>query len=136
MSFFSRILGLSRTARPAAPDCWRLDGTEIRLDLGRAAELKAPGTALRLEGPGLATRVLVVHDAGDRFYALVNRCAHFGRRLDLLESGELMCCSVNRSRFDLEGRKLSGPAKGDAQPLPVVREGDILRVDLAALAGK
>jgi len=128
--FFKALAGVCQT-RPLSPEAWRLEPGSVRIDLDRAGELNQAGGAARLEGRGLARRLLVVR-AGVGFLAFENRCAHFGRRLDPVPGQEtLRCCSLNHSTYDYQGRRLAGPARGDLKTLPVEQAGQELIVSLA-----
>lgn len=112
-SIWQRLLGIPATAKPRNSDCWEYSHGVLKINLDKASELSRRGNAIRLEGSGLPKRVLVYCDINGSYYALHNRCTHLGhRRLDpLIEDNCLQCCSVGQSRFDLEGKNLSGPAK-------------------------
>ena len=120
MGILSRIFGISKTQKPSDPGCWGFAGGRIEIDLSRAPELSQAGGALRLEGGGLPARVLVFQGDDGRHYALRNKCAHAGRRLDPLPGQpQVECCSVGKSRYDYSGTNLSGMAKGPVETFPV-----------------
>ena len=130
VGFFKAILGICRTP-PLDTALWTAEGNQVTIRLGDTAALTPVGGATRLEGQGLASSVLVVHAGGDEYLAFENRCTHSGRRLDPVEGKEeLRCCSVNHARFDYQGNKLSGPAKGSLKKYPVKRRGEELIVTL------
>lgn len=112
-SVWQRLLGIPETSKPVNSDCWEYSHGVLKIDLDKATELNRRGTGIRLEGRGLPKRVLVYQDIYGSFYAFHNRCTHMGhRRLDPLPGENcLQCCSVGKSRFDLRGNNLSGPAK-------------------------
>ncbi len=130
--FWQRILGIPATALPADPACWTYAGGRINVDLSRAPELAAPGGALRLEGNGLPARVLVVRGSDGAFHAVKNRCTHLGhRRLDPCPGGDgVQCCSVNKSTFDLSGKRISGPTRKPVTAYPVSEKDGRLIVEL------
>ena len=112
-SIFQRILGICATKRPSDEGCWTLDNGKIVVDLARAPELAERSGAIRLEKKNIPDRMLVIRGDDDRYYAFRNRCTHMKRRLDPVPgTGNVQCCSVNKSTFDYEGKKVSGPAKG------------------------
>jgi Rieske Fe-S protein len=114
MGFFKRLLGICQTKEPSDVGCWMYAKGEIVVDLARAPELSLKGSALRLEGRSLPTRVLLVHGLDGNFYAFVNKCTHGGRRIDpLADTDQVQCCSVGKSTFDYAGKKISGTAKKD-----------------------
>jgi nitrite reductase/ring-hydroxylating ferredoxin subunit len=129
MSIWKRILGISSTKPPAEAGCWRYNTGTVEVDLSRARELARPGGAIRLEGSGLPTRLLVVHGEDGKYYALKNKCTHFGRRLDPLPGQPLIqCCSINKSTYDYTGEKVSGPAGGSVTLLPLEDKGGRLLI--------
>jgi nitrite reductase/ring-hydroxylating ferredoxin subunit len=131
MGFFKRVLGICRTKSPAHPDCWKPGDGKIEVNLAQAAELGEPGAAIRLEGSGLAGRVLVLKAEDGAFHAFINKCSHAGRRLDPLPGQALVeCCSVGKSRFDCTGERLSGSAKQAIKPLQVEEQAGKLIISL------
>ncbi len=128
MSFFSRIFGICQTKPPADSGAWKVTDRGLEVELGRTPELESPGGAIRLEGPGLKARVLLLRGEDKALHAFVNKCTHGGRRLDPLAGQDrIQCCSVGKSVFDYQGRRISGSAKKDLTPLKVEeREGRAL----------
>ncbi|MGE0082892.1 MAG: ubiquinol-cytochrome c reductase iron-sulfur subunit [Desulfococcaceae bacterium] len=119
MKFFKRILGICET--PAADEqSWRVSDNQIILDLNKIPAFSKPGSAVRLEGRGLADKILLVHGTDGNYYAFVNKCSHMGRRIDPM-AGEsaLCCCSVSKSAYTYDGKVISGPAKSPLRTLPV-----------------
>jgi cytochrome b6-f complex iron-sulfur subunit len=134
LDFFKAILGICKTA-PLDPGLWTAEGNQVTIRLGEAAALAPVGSAVRLEGSGLSSSVLVVHAGSDVYLAFENRCTHGGRKLDPVEGKEeLRCCSINHSRFDYEGNKLSGPAEGALKKYAVEKRGEELIVILDGAA--
>jgi cytochrome b6-f complex iron-sulfur subunit len=132
IGFFKALMGVCETS-PLDGELWTLEGKQVTVRLTEATALAPAGGAARLEGKGLASSVLIVHAGGDEYLAFENRCTHFGRRLDPVEGkGELRCCSVNHARFDFQGNKLSGPAKGPLKKYAVQKRDDELIVTLDA----
>jgi cytochrome b6-f complex iron-sulfur subunit len=130
IGFFKAMMGICETP-PLDAELWTLGGSEATIRLGQAVALAAMGGAARLEGKGLTSSVLIVHAGDGKYLAFENRCTHGGRRLDpVAENEELRCCSVNHSRFDYQGNKLSGPAKDPLKKYPVEKRGEELVVTL------
>jgi nitrite reductase/ring-hydroxylating ferredoxin subunit len=131
-SFFQRILGVSATSKPLDPQCWSFDDGKILIDLGRAIELKKPSGALRLEGDELPMRVLVIRGDDGKFHAFHNRCTHIGhRRLDPVPAtGAVQCCSVGKSTYTYDGKKIFGPPTGAINTFKVEVDGERLIVFL------
>jgi len=130
LDFFKAILGICKTA-PLDAALWTAEGNQVTVRLGEASALAPEGGAARLEGSGLSSSVLIVHAGQDEYLAFENRCTHGGRRLDPVEGkSELRCCSVNHSRFDYQGNKLSGPAEGALKRHAVEKPGEELIVIL------
>jgi nitrite reductase/ring-hydroxylating ferredoxin subunit len=131
-SFFQRIFGLPTTSKPLNPQCWSFSDGKILIDLSRATELKKPGGALRLEGGGLPRRVLVLHGDDGNFHAFHNRCTHIGhRRLDPVPGqGTVQCCSIGKSTYNYDGKKVYGLPTGPIITFKVEVEGERLVVFL------
>jgi cytochrome b6-f complex iron-sulfur subunit len=128
--FFKALLGICETP-PLDTELWTAEGNQVTIRLGEAAALTPIGGGARLEGKGLVSSVLIVHAGDDDYLAFENRCTHGRRRLDPVEGrAELRCCSVSHSRFDYEGNKLSGPAKGPLKKYAVEKRGEELIVTL------
>jgi len=102
------------------------------IDLNRAMELRKPGGALRLEGGELPIRVLVIRGDDGKFHAFHNRCTHIGhRRLDPVPgNGTIQCCSVGKSTYTYDGKKVYGLPTGSIKTFKVEAEGDRLTVSL------
>lgn len=136
MSWWKRVLGICDTRRLQAPDSWRIEGRDLVLDLQRIAELRHPSGAVRLEGKGLAFRVLIVHGSDGRFHAFENRCTHMGRRIDPLPgANRVQCCSVSKSTFDYGGRPVSGAARNPIRVFETRQQDGLLFVHLDPAAG-
>ena len=69
MSILKQILGICETKKPKDTGCWNIAGGRIEIDLKRAGELTRQGGAIRLEGKGLAGRILIIRDDTGRFHA-------------------------------------------------------------------
>jgi len=128
--FLRAIMGICETP-PLEGELWTPEGNQVTITFGGGAARIPVGSAARLEGKGLVASILIVHAGGDDYLAFENRCTHGGRRLDPVEGeAELRCCSVNHSRFDYAGNKLSGPAKGLLKKYAVEKRGEELMVTL------
>ncbi|MHB8872424.1 MAG: QcrA and Rieske domain-containing protein [Myxococcaceae bacterium] len=90
--------------------------------LGRWRRARTPGQRLSLprplaDGAQFHGEVILVR-AGERVQAFWARCPHLGCRIRRAEEGALVC-PCHGSRFDGEGRRLSGPATSDLRPLAI-----------------
>jgi nitrite reductase/ring-hydroxylating ferredoxin subunit len=113
MGLLKRILGICRTSPPKDQECWRYSQGKLEIDLGKARELADRDGAIRLEGKGLRTRILVFHGNDGKYHALTNKCTHIGgRRVDPVAGSQaLQCCSVMGSTYSYDGQVVSGPAR-------------------------
>ena len=127
-NIFKRIFGISATSKPINPDCWTYSDGKLIIDLKKTPELEKPWGAIRLEGGNLKERLLVVFAEDKKYYVFKNRCTHMGhRRLDPVPgTNTVQCCSVNKSTYDFEGKKVYGPAPEPIITYPVSIEGDKL----------
>jgi len=125
-NIFQRIFGVPATPMPLDPQCWTFRDGKIMIDLKRAPELETLGGALRLEGDRLLRRVLVIRGEDGGFYAFHNRCTHLGhRRLDPVPgTGTVQCCSVNKSTYTYDGRKVHGPTPAPVDTFAVELDGE------------
>jgi nitrite reductase/ring-hydroxylating ferredoxin subunit len=121
MSLFKKIFGICDTRVPADNGCWSVVGDEVQVGMKRAGEILRPGGAVRLEGKGLKTPILLFHGLDGTFYALKNRCTHIGgRRIDpTIERDRVRCCSLMGSVFSYKGDVISGPARKPLTRYPV-----------------
>jgi len=128
-NFFQRILGICATKEPADEGCWRYVEGKVTVDLSRASELESANGAIRLEKKGgLPERILVFKGTDGQYHAIWNQCSHGKRRLDPMSSAsQVQCCSVGKSVFDYEGKRISGSAKSDITAYPVsVEDGKLI----------
>lgn len=132
MEFLKRVLGICETPKPSDDGAWTLNGRTVTVQRDRIRELSEKGGAVRLEGKGLASRLLVVQAADGQFHAYENRCTHMGRRIDAVEGeNKLRCCSVSRTTYDMDGHSISGPGTKPLKRYTVTAEGDRLVIDLS-----
>ena len=131
--FFQRLFGTPATPKPQVPDCWTYADGKLTINLKKAPELKKIGGALRFEGGELPERVLVVFGKDKTYRAYRNRCTHIGhRRLDPVPgTNTVQCCSVNKSTYDENGKKIYGPAPKPVTPYPAAVNGNRLVVTIS-----
>ena len=133
MPLLKRIFGISVTSIPADEGCFTARDGVVELDLARATELAIPGAALRLESAGLPDRLMVLHGIDGTYRAYTNHCACSGWRIDPVPGEhKVRCCTLAQSTYDYDGKKLSGPAKGDLTTHQVEVDGDKLTIVLTA----
>ena len=132
MGIFKKIFGICETKKPKDPGCWTFSDGRVEIDLNRAGELSMPYRSIRLEGKGLAGRILVIRDDTGKFHAYNNRCTHMGRRIDPVSGSQhIRCCSVMGSRFGITGEVVDGPAKGALKNFEVKIEDNKLNIDVS-----
>lgn len=132
-NLFQRVFGIPATPRPADGDCWSYADGKLVIDLKRADELAREGGGLRFEGKPLPCRVLVVRGGAGEYRAFENRCSHVGRRrLDPVPgTAAVQCCSVGKSTYGPDGKRIYGPAPKDIRTCPAHVQGDKLTVTLS-----
>ncbi len=131
MGILARILGICKTGKPQNPDCWQYNEGAVTVDLSRAPELSQPGGAIRLEGKGMPRRLLLFCGQDGNFHAFSNHCTHMGRRIDPLpDQAAIQCCSVLGSRYDYNGKVLSGAARSDLPRFPVEKGDNQIRIPI------
>jgi nitrite reductase/ring-hydroxylating ferredoxin subunit len=109
--WFDRLLGDTDTPRLDNAAAWTYADPVLTLNLDAIPELAAPSSAIRLEADTLPEPLLIVRDS-DVYHVFLNQCPHAQKKLDL-KGGELECTCISRSKFDLEGKRESGPAKSN-----------------------
>lgn len=132
-SFWQRILGISATAKPGDETGWSYNSGELIIELSKTPELSVPGSAVRIEGPLLPKRVLVLFDEDRQYRAFHNQCTHFGhRRLDYVPGTQtVQCCSVNKSTYTFAGKKIHGPNPKPINTFPLEKKGEQLHIRLS-----
>jgi len=109
--FIKAILGICQT-KPLSSDLWSLEEDKVRVKLSQMPEPLPKGGAVYLAGQELSMPILILRTEDDRYLAFADRCTHAKRKLDPVPGeSKLRCCSVFHSTFDLDGNRLSGPAK-------------------------
>jgi len=68
---------------------------------------------------------------GKNFRAFSRRCPHLGCKVNYHPEEELIICPCHKSRFNLEGKYLSGPAKKDLKELPLELKDEGLILELS-----
>lgn len=130
-SIFQRLLGICATKPPADEACWTFQNGTIAVDLARAPELSKPNGAIRLEKKNLPDRVLVIQGDDGQYYAFRNRCAHMKRRMDPVPGAQqVQCCSVGKSTFEYDGKRVAGSAKNPIDTYAVTLENGKLSITL------
>jgi len=133
MGILKRLLGICSTQVPANSGCWTYADGKLEVILDKAPELSQKGGAVRLEGPSLPKRVLVLHGQDGAFHAFPNRCTHIGhRRVDPVPGEDkIRCCSVGKSTFEYSGKLISGSAKESLEPLALESDGSKLVISIS-----
>jgi len=131
-NIIQRLFGMSETKEPKDKSCWSYKDGKIEIDLVKAPELTDGHCAVRFEGKGSPSRVLLIKDKDGFYYAFKNHCTHGDRRLDHVPGTEtIQCCSVGKSTFDFGGLKLSGSAKADIKTYAVAKKKDKLYIHIS-----
>jgi nitrite reductase/ring-hydroxylating ferredoxin subunit len=116
-SIWQRIFGISATNKPQDENGWHYESGKLIISMEKIRELTQPGAAIRFEGKNLPERVLVVFGEDKQYRAFQNRCTHIGhRRLDYVPGTQtVQCCSVSKSTYTFDGKKIHGPAPDPIQ---------------------
>jgi len=77
-------------------------------------------------------RDVVLVRAGEKLTALSARCPHLGCRIGRVAGDELVC-PCHGSRFNLEGRRVAGPAEKDLKALAVEPSREPGKVDVVVV---
>ncbi len=65
----------------------------------------------------------IIFDTRSGPRAISRHCTHLGCRLNYNEESRQLVCPCHHSRFDLNGRRLAGPARRSLDLFPVRRQG-------------
>ena len=106
---------------PAASD----EPITINLADAAYAALDRVGGSAKVPRRGGKPIVLVRRD-GDTFVAFSSRCTHTGCEVDLPDDNGIVECPCHGSRFDSDGRRLSGPARADLPAVEIDIAGQVL----------
>lgn len=130
INIFKAFAGICNTP-PLVNDEWKVAEGKLIVSQDGLKKVDKPGAAVYMAGNQLQRPVLLIKTKEGNFRAYASACTHMGRKLDyLLEENKLRCCSVNHSSFDLDGNKLTGPAKGNITEYQVEREGTDLIIKI------
>lgn len=120
-SFLGTLLAAAGAGLVAA---WASLSGARRAQQVRRVTLERPAA----DGVTFARDLLLVRRGGE-LRAFSARCPHLGCRLNRLDGAELVC-PCHGSRFDLAGRRLSGPAAADLRPLAIAERAEDGRIDV------
>jgi Rieske Fe-S protein len=85
------------------------------------------GGAHKVTDSDVADTVWVTQLQSGQFKALDGACPHQGCAVDFVSAGEGFRCPCHQSRFDANGKVLTGPASSDLRPIAVVVDGKDIR---------
>ncbi len=63
----------------------------------------------------LVEKDFILFDGPDGPWAVSRICTHLGCRLNFSEQENLLICPCHQSRFTVQGKRISGPAKDDLE---------------------
>jgi nitrite reductase/ring-hydroxylating ferredoxin subunit len=130
LSLFKAIAGICNTP-PLEPGAWKVDGNRLIISAEGLQKVEQPGAAVYMAGNSLSRPVLLIRTNEGKLRAYTSVCTHAKRKLDYFPAeNKLRCCSVNHSTFDLNGQKLTGPAKGNITEYKLNQEADKLFIFL------
>jgi cytochrome b6-f complex iron-sulfur subunit len=127
----SAITGTSST--PEAPiDSYTFNNNAIMLDLDKASHLAKVGGSVKMKvsRPNKEElKVIVIRRSEDEYHAFTDKCTHGGRELEYIHNeSKLSCVSFGSSKFNLQGKVLSGPAKDDLGIFELNRIDNVLEI--------
>lgn len=130
IGIFKAILGKCETKK-LDPGLWSLENGVVRVKLGQVNELSVKGSAVYLQGRGLAIPVLIIRTEDGRYMAFANKCTHGSRKIDHVPAeSRLRCCSIGHSTYDYDGNVIKGMAKGPIAKYATEVSGDDLIIRL------
>ena len=122
---------------PLAPEgSYRREEGQVVVTLSATGDLARAGGAVRLALDEKEVKLVVVHSRDQVYHAFADRCTHNGKELDYIHEEQEMRCRSRKSRFDLAGSLITGPAMGGLKVYPVHRQQDELVIEVNSdLAG-
>ena len=108
----------------------RCSASVIEINLESYPELKIPGGYLPIAEIMSGLRLILVHSLQGKYLALNMSCSHKGADVELNKDKTGLVCSLHNSNFNLQGERVSGPARRDLVTFDVVQNGSILSIHL------
>ena len=130
----SAINGISNTPA-ASSQCFTVKDDRMFIHLKKTNSLSYSGGTLKLSyiDPGTLarTKVLLIHTGNNQYQAYENKCTQCGGELEYDSTSRIInCVSIARSKFNLKGEVIKGPARENLRLFPTSMEGDEIVLDL------
>lgn len=131
----SILHGISRTPQ-ASPQCFTVMENNMIIPLQKNTKLTKAGESLKLSYIDrkslVRIKVLIIHINGNLYQAYENKCSLCGNELEYdSTSGILNCCSIARSKFNIRGEVIKGPARENLRLFPTMVSGNDILINLA-----
>ena len=129
---WATISGVGDTPR-IAPDAYGI-GEEgaIRIVLDKVPELAMIGGSVKIVDANINDSLIVVRETEDVYVAASIKCTHRGVEVEYHADEKCFACaSLGGSRFQTNGEKVRGFAKGPLKTYSTSREGNTLIVRLS-----
>ena len=118
-----------------APECFRFEGATVVVDLGRASERLAVGSAVAIVDLSREVYILVACPEKGRYVALDRSCTHnYAQCAYNHRRRTLQCTSLNHAEYGLDGTLLHGRTHGNLRAYDTVRSGSQLVIRLGPRA--
>jgi nitrite reductase/ring-hydroxylating ferredoxin subunit len=107
----SSITGKGKTPK-IRPDAYSIgDGPTVTIDIAEVPSFREVGGSVKIIDERLPDDLIVVRAADDIYIAASLYCTHRGVELEYdNEDKNFVCASAGRSRFQLDGKNISGSA--------------------------
>ena len=100
---------------------------EIRIYVDKVSEFASAGGAVKIFDSRISGPLIVARTAEDTYVAASIQCTHRGVEVEYHPEGNcFQCASLGGSRFETNGKKIGGFAKGPLKTFPASCEDGIL----------
>jgi Rieske Fe-S protein len=102
-------VGATTTVNQDAVD---INDNQLRIDLSKEPTLSNVGGAVKIQDKAIPEGIIIARVEKDRIEIASLRCTHRGVELEYDQNNNRFeCPSLGHSKFSLDGKNLSGPAK-------------------------
>jgi Rieske Fe-S protein len=107
------------------------DGPIVVVDLEKTPDLGAVGGSVKIVDSRLFDALIIARVGEAEYVAASIKCTHRGVELEYRHDRKrFVCSSAGSSAFDLDGKRIKGPAEKNLRIYDVNLDGSLLKIDL------